>query len=227
NVLFVATLHDSVYAFDADNGTQYWQKSFLGPGITTAPCTKHGDPGCDRTIMKPEHGIIGTPVIDAVSKTLYVDAKTVESGTYRHKLHALDITTGSEKSGSPVIIQATAPGFPSVQFNAAEAFQRSGLLLSNGVVYVAFASNDSWVGWLLAYNSTTLAQTAVFCTAPAGSPGSLAGIWGGGAAPATDSGGNIYCTTGNGSFNANSGGSNYGMTLLKLSTPGLTVLDYF
>ncbi len=228
NVAFVATEHDSVYAFDADclNSTALWQKSFLGTNITTMPCLKHNDPQCDRTILAPERGVTGTPVIDGTSKTLYVLAQTVESGTYTQKLHALDITTGAERTGSPVIIQATAPGHPSSTFNPTEGLERGGLLLLNGVVYIPYASNDSSFGWLIGYNASTLAQQGVFCVTPTGS---LGAIWMSSAGPAADSGGNIYFTTGNGTFDANTGGADYAMTLVKLSVSGstLSVADYF
>jgi hypothetical protein len=228
NVAFVATEHDSVYAFDADclSASPLWTKSFLGTGITTVPCTKKGQPGCDTTILAPQRGITGTPVIDATSKTLYVVAQTVESGVYRIKLHALNIATGAENAGSPVIISATAPTNPSTTFNAQEALPRSALLELNGVVYVPFASNDSSFGWLIGYNASTLAQQGVYCVTPTGS---LGAIWMGGAGPAVDSSGFVYATTGNGTFDANSGGSDYSMSALKLNVTGSNpaVADYF
>lgn len=228
NVAYVATEHDTVYAFDADclSATPLWQKSFLGSGITTMPCTKRHEPQCDTTILSPERGITGTPVIDMTSSTLYVAAQTVENGVYTQKLHALDIRTGAENTGSPVVIAATAPGHPGTVFNSTEGLERGGLLLLNGVVYIPYASNDSAPGWLIGYNLSTLAQAGVFCVTPTGN---LGAIWMASAGPAADSSGNIYFTTGNGDYNANTGGSNYSMTLVKLNVSGstLSVADYF
>jgi hypothetical protein len=229
NAVYVATESDSVYAFDADGllSKPLWHTSFLNPPtVTTMPCTSANQPDCDPTIITPQRGVTATPVIDPVAGTIYVIAKTVESGTYTLKLHALDITTGAERTGSPVVIQASAPGHPSAKFSATEALDRAGLLLLNGVVYIGFNSNDSDRGWLLGYEGATLAQVAVFCVTPTGN---LGGIWGSGAGPAADDENNIYFMTGNGTFDANKGGADYGMTMVKLSTGGgsLSVADYF
>jgi hypothetical protein len=229
NVVYVATEHDSVYAFDADcnSGSAYWQVSFINPpAVTTMPCTNDNQPQCDVTILVPERGITATPAIDPAGGTIYVVAQTVENGIYTDKLHALDITTGAEKSGSPVVISATAPGHPATVYDATQTLVRSALLLLNGVVYFGVASNDSTNGWLLAYNAATLAPAGVFCTTPTGS---LAGVWMSGAGVAADSAGNLYFSTGNGTFDANRGGANYGMTLLKVQPNGstFTVVDYF
>jgi len=228
NVIYVATEHDSVYAFDADCSTTsaLWHKSFLGTGITTMPCNKKGQPQCDMTILAPERGVTSTPVIDVTANKIFVHAQTVESGVYRQKLHALDIRTGAEISGSPVTVTATAPTNPATTLNSQEVLQRSGLLLLNGVVYIAMASNDSTNGWLIGYNETTLAQQGVFCVTPNGAEGA---IWMGGAGPAVDATGDIYFSTGNGTFDANTGGSDYSMSELKVAVAGssLNVLDYF
>ncbi len=228
NVIYAATEHDSVYAFDADclSASPLWRTSFLGTGITTMPCTKKGQPQCDTTILAPERGITATPVIDTTRNTIYVGAQTVENGGYTQRLHALDIRTGAETAGSPVVITATAPTNPSTTFNSAEVLQRSALLLLNGVVYVPAASNDSTNGWLIGYNGATLSQQGVFCVTP---NGSLGAIWMGGAGPAVDSAGDIFFTTGNGTFDANASGSDYSMTLVKLAVSGatLSVTDYF
>jgi len=227
NVIYVATEHDSVYAFDADclSTSALWHTTFLGTGITTMPCTRKGQPQCDMTILAPERGITSTPVIDPATNTIFVGAQTVENGVYKQKLHALDIRTGAEKAGSPVIITATAPTNPATTLNAQEALQRSALLLANGVVYVSIASNDSTNGWLIGYNETTLAQQGVYCVTP---NGSLGAIWMGGGGPAVDATGDIYFSTGNGTFDANIGGSDYSMSFVKLAPGSMpTVMDYF
>jgi outer membrane protein assembly factor BamB len=227
NVVIVATEHDSVYAFDAAGRSTrpLWHTSFIDParGITTVPCTNARQPECDPTILVPEHGITGTPVVDPSTGTLLVYAKTLQRGKYFWHLHALDVRTGAERSGSPVAIRATAPGYPNVQFDPERGFGRSGLALEGGIVYVSFASNDDARGWMMAYDAHTLAQRFVFCVTPTGN---LGGIWMAGAAPAMDSEGNLYVTTGNGSFDAHRGGPNYGMSVLR-TTRRLSVADYF
>jgi fibronectin type 3 domain-containing protein len=238
NIVYVATEHDSVYAFDADGRSTapLWQQSFISPAaganVTTVPSSDTGE-CCD---ISPEIGITGTPVIDPVTNTLYVVAKTKEgtSGnqTYKQKLHALDIATGAEKFGGPVVLQASVPGTGAgtqsgnVAFDALHENQRPALLLSNGVVYIAFGShgdNQPYHGWVLGYNATTLQQTMQLNLSP---DDSGAGIWQANGGPATDAAGNIYVVTGNGGFNANSGGRNFGDSFVKL-TPSGTVVDYF
>jgi chitodextrinase len=228
NVVYVATEHDSVYAFDADglSSSPLWKVSFLQAGATTVPCADVGDCG-DIPI---EVGITGTPVIDSGSGTLYVVAKTKESSSYVQRLHALDIATGAEKFGGPVVIQAsvagTADGTTTVNFNALRENQRPGLLLSNGIVYVGFASHADvapYYGWVLAYNATTLQQVMAFNSTPDTHQG---GIWQSGGGLSTDATGNIYFAVGNGTFDANTGGRDYGDTIAKLSPSG-SVLDYF
>jgi hypothetical protein len=228
NVIYVATEHDSVYAFDADcsSSSALWHTSFLGTGITTMPCTKKGQPQCDMTILAPERGVTSTPVIDTARNTIFIGAQTVESGVYKQKLHALDIRTGVETTGSPVVITAVAPTNPATTLNSQEILQRSGLLLLNGVVYIAMASNDSTNGWLIGYNETTLAQQGVFCVTPNGTEGA---IWMGGGGPAVDASGDIYFSSGNGTYDASTGGSDYSMSEVKLAVAGssLNVLDFF
>ncbi|HEY7291368.1 MAG TPA: putative collagen-binding domain-containing protein [Vicinamibacterales bacterium] len=236
NVVYVATEHDSVYAFDAD-GIQtapLWQVSFITPaqGVTTVP---PGDTGecCD---ISPEIGITGTPVIDPATNTLYVVAKTkeVSAGTtsYVHRLHALDITTGAEKLGGPRVIQASVSGTGDgaaggrVAFISLHENQRSALLLNNGVVYIAFAShgdNPPYHGWVLGYSASTLQQVMTFNSTPNGEGG---GIWQSGDGIAADANGNLFFVTGDGTFDANSGGVDYGDSIVKINPAG-TLLDYF
>jgi hypothetical protein len=240
NVVFVATEHDSVYAFDADgkSTSPIWKRSFIDPanGITTAQSS-----AIPETNITPEIGITGTPTIDGAGKTLYVVAKTVESGTYVQRLHALDTATGTEKTGSPVLITGSFPGvgFGSVNgvipFDSAAsryAIQRAGLALSNGVVYVAFAlhlDRNGFHGWVMGYDATTLAQRFIFCDTPDvhvnTSKDGKGGIWMGAAAPSAD-GTNIFVVSGNGSFNVDTGGRDYGDSVMKLSSGG-SVNDYF
>ena len=228
NVVYAATEHDSVYAYDADGltTTPLWKVSFLVGGATTVPCNDVAECGDIPT----EIGITSTPVIDPNSGTLYVVAKTKESATYVQRLHALDITTGAEKSGSPVVIQASVPGTgdgtSTVAFNSLRENQRTGLLLSNGIIYLGFGShgdNPIYHGWIIAYNATTLQQVMAYCSTPDGAEG---GIWQSGGGLATDATGNLFFAAGNGDFTANTGGRDYGDTVEKLSPSG-TVVDYF
>ncbi len=232
NVVFVATEHDSMYAFDADNhlAAPLWHVSFINPaqGVTTA---SSNDLECGS--ITPEIGITGTPVIDLASGTLYVVATTEPShDNFVHQLHALDIATGSEKRGSPVEIQASVPGLGdgnrTVQFEPWLYKQRTGLLLLNGVVYTGWASHcdaGNYHGWILGYSASTLQQVAVYTDTPNWYAGSF---WQAGAAPSADAHGNIYAVSANGTFDANLGGSDLAESILKLSTKnGLSVADYF
>jgi hypothetical protein len=203
NVVFVCTENNSVYALDADTaGITYWQTN-LGTPYTS---------GCGD--LTPTVGITGTPVIDLISGTLYVDTKLATGPT--HKLHALDLITGKEKFAGPVTIAAPL-------FSADVQAQRPGLLLLNGIVYVGYGSHcddGSYHGFELGYNATNLTQqVAVFNVSPTGSQ---AAIWSGGMAPAADTNGNLYVMTGNGTFD---GASNFGESMVKLNG-NLVVQDY-
>ncbi len=222
NAVFVATQHSSVYAIDADTATPLWRRSFISPstGLTTRIASGNED-------ISTEVSITSTPVIDGVNGTLYIVAQTVQRGFPAYYwLHALDMTTGADKI-APVRIQAAVgTGITPLLIDAATSEQRPGLVLSNGVVYLGFGSNGDnfpWVGWLVGYNATTLAQVSLLCTSPGGQFGS--GVWSGGEAPPVDAAGNIYISTGNGYFN---GTASWGDSILKLSTgAGLAVADYF
>jgi chitodextrinase len=233
NVVYVATEHDSVYAFDAEgNGSTFlWKVSFINPGagITSVP---NGDTNecCD---IAPEIGITGTPVIDTTSNTLYVVAKTKEgASTYVNRLHALDLATGTEKFGGPVVIQASVSGTGNgsvggtLSFDQLRENQRTALVLNNGVVYFGFGShgdNQPYHGWLFGYNATTLQRVFVYASTPNGEGG---GIWLSGGGPIIDSSNNFFFATGDGTFSANTGGVDFGDSFLKLSSAG-AVLDYF
>jgi fibronectin type 3 domain-containing protein len=236
NVVYVATEHDSVYAFDADGlaVTPLWKRSFIDPpaGVTPVPAADTGEVGD----IAPEIGITGTPVIDQSSGTLYVVAKTKEvagsTTNYLHRLHALDITNGTEKFGGPVVLQASVPGTGTgtqggqVAFNSLRENQRPALLLSNGVVYIAFAShgdNQPYHGWVLGYSATTLQRVVAFNATPNNEG---AGIWQSGGGLAGDAAGNVYFVTGDGTFTASTGGIDYGDSFVKISSGG-AVLDYF
>ncbi|MDQ6676140.1 MAG: hypothetical protein M3Z09_02455 [Acidobacteriota bacterium] len=220
---YAVTEHGSVYAFN-DTGP-VWQVSLLPPGATTVPS---GDVTCGQ--ITPEIGITATPVIDPAISTLYAVAMSKENGAYVHRLHALDAATGAERPNSPVTITASVPGKgdggSAVTFIPKNYKERAGLLLLNGVVYTTWASHcDEFLyhGWILGYDAQSLRQVSVYNnTADARG----ASFWASGAAPAVDSGGNIYLVGGNGAFDADKGGADLGNSFLKLS-PSLSILDYF
>ena len=230
NVVYVATMHDSVYAFDADsttgsNATPLWQTSFLIDGATTVPIKQQG---CGSTTKWTEVGIVSTPVIDPVAGILYVVAKTQEKSAFVHRLHALDVTTGLEKAGSPVVINASYEfGGKNNIFADEMQVNRPALLLENGNLYIAFGSNGcrggKEQGWVLAYNASTLQPEGAFDDEPGDS---AAAIWMRGGGLSADSFGNIYGATADGDFAA---GTNFGQSVLKLTQAGgaLQLADWF
>jgi Bacterial Ig-like domain (group 2) len=234
NVVYVATEHDSVYAFDADGkgSSPLWHVSFINPsaGITSVSASLVSD----DAFPAGEIGITSTPVIDPGTGTLFVVPYTDEEGQFYYRLHALDITTGAEKLGGPVVIQAVVPGTGAgangqgqISLDQRMELQRPGLALVNGVVYVGFGSHADtwpWHGWLLAYDGATLQQEAAFNSTPNSAEGA---IWAAGGAPAVDASGNVFVVTGNGTFDATAGGIDYGDTVLKLDPTGLNILDWF
>lgn len=230
NVVFIATEHDSVYAMDADRNQQLWHVSLLDSarGAVAGATTPTKD-DIGGTSVVPEIGITSTPVIDADAKTIFVVAKSKENGGFVERLHALDLTTGDEQPNSPVVIAGSVPGSGVGSINGVIAFQpalqlsRVGLLLLNGQVYVTYASfgdQGAYHGWVFSYDATTLRQTGIYNTTPAGSKG---GIWEGGAALAADTvidGGRIFLVTGNGTFNAAppySNSQDYGDSVVTLT----------
>ena len=237
NVLFVATEHDSVYAFDAERPSDppLWHVSLLDKkrGEETVPARYVQCP-----FLQPEVGITSTPVVDLQSGTLYVLARTMighpfSDTQYFQFLHALAITTGVEKFGGPMLITASVPGkgagASNGQFDALKENPRAALLLTNNVLYLTWGSScdvDPYHGWVMAYDPQTLAQKAVLNVTPDGREG---GIWASDTGPGADASGNVYVATGNGTFNAVSGGRDYGDTLLKLALEdsSLVVRDYF
>jgi Putative Ig domain len=246
NVVFVATQHDSLYVFDADTNsspcTPLWHANLIDsahggiPGETSVPSSGTGAlVGSGYGDIAPEVGVTGTPVIDLTTNTLYVVSKSViPSGpTFYQRLHAIDLLTGNEKFSGPVTIAGTYPGTgdggTTTTFVARQENQRAGLVLANGIVYIAWASHEDnapYYGWVMGYNATNLSQTSVVNVTPNVGYG---GIWMGGSAPAADSSNNLYLITGNATFNAtNSSAPNndYGDSFLKLSS-NLTLSQYF
>jgi hypothetical protein len=237
NVLYVVTEHDSVYAFDADSGVQLWKTSIIGSGETTSD-----DHGCSQ--ITPEIGITSTPVIDrkqGANGTLFTVGMTKDaSGKYHQRLHALDITTGAEISGSPTEIAGSYPGAGdnsqngNVVFDPSQYAERAALLLLNGNIYTGWTSHCDvglYTGWVMAYSESTLQQTQLLNLTPNGHEGS---IWMTGDGMAADTSGNIYLLDANGTFDITFTASgfpakgDYGNAMVKLSTNGkLAVADYF
>lgn len=237
NLLIDATEHDSVYAFDADTGATIWHTSMLKSGETTSDHR-----GCSQ--ITPEIGVTSTPVIDRTrgpNGVVYVVAMSKDaSGNYHQRVHALDLTLGTELFGGPMDVQAKYPGTgdnsdgTNVSFDAGQYAERAGLLLMNGILYTAWTSHCDirpYTGWIIAYDAATLVQTAVLNITPNGNEGS---IWMSGAGLAADSSGDIYFLDANGVFDStlNSSGfpsnGDYGNAFMKISTSGgLSVADYF
>jgi hypothetical protein len=237
NVVFVATENNTVYAFDADDpmaSTPLWKQT-MGPAIPLAASTAFG---CKD--LQPEVGITSTPVIDTSNAdptmwTLYVEAKTLEAGAFHHKLHALDVTTGADRTGSPADITATVPGTGDgsaggmIAFNPEHQLQRPGLLLDQGIIYLGFASHcdsGAYHGWLMAYDATTLQQKGVFITTPNTGRG---GIWQSGMGLSTDGTG-VYFVAGNSTKMVQpTPGKEFGLSTVKVTLSGgaFSVADYW
>jgi hypothetical protein len=232
NVVYVATVNNSVYAFDADStkvSQPYWQVSLNPLGSRAA---LNLDIGTFYQDFSGKMGLVGTPVIDSLTNTLYVVAKSYSSPFFQQYLHALDVTTGAERPNSPKLInpQITGNGDGSVSgtisFDALKQNQRSGLLLLNGVVYITWASHgdtDPYHGWVVGYDKTTLAQKFVYNATAQGYKG---GIWMAGSGIAADSLGNLYVAVGNGSVGTSGNPadlSNRSESALKLTPSGSTL----
>ncbi|MEA2697157.1 MAG: hypothetical protein QOI66_1428 [Myxococcales bacterium] len=247
NVIYVATVNNSVYAFDADvGGPPLWQRNFNGSGRPTNH-NDVGQPACgagNYNDFSGNIGIIGTPVIDAGSGTIFFVTRTIEGGSTVQRLRAINIVDGTDRSGNPaVVVIGTAPtngtspvsaiklpgngdgsSGGNVTFNATNNNQRPALALSGGIIYVgwsSFCDQGPFQGWLAAFDSNSLSVTGKMVTTP---NGGLGGIWMGGAAPVVDSSGAIYAATGNGTWDGN---TNFGETLLKLAPSALSRTDYF
>ena len=254
NVVIVATEHDSVYAFDADgnlgtNGGMLWHTN-LGISALCANQNVFGARYCGNCYpdIVPEVGVTGTPVIDPATGTLYLDVFTREvtaTTNFYHRIHALNITNGTEQSYSPVVVTGSVPGTGRdsvggvMTFNAKQCNERPALTLAGGVLYLAYAGyadTDPYHGWLLGYNPANLVQLTnyIFNTTPNatttnfGANAAEGGIWMGGHGLAVDVNTNLYFETGNGSFSAYTNGGDYADSFMKLSTSNaLAVADYF
>jgi hypothetical protein len=239
NIVFVATVNNTVYAFDGDDGTLYWQKNFTAPGMRPPQHTDMtGACSGSYTDFSGNIGIVGTPVIDAATATMYVVARSTSGGAFVQYLHAVNIVDGHEIAGSPTQITASANGNGDGSVNGVIAFdsqrqnQRQGLTLLNGVVYVSFSSHCDWGpyhGWILGYDAATLQQRVVYNDTPNGYAG---GMWESGAGMAADAEGNLYVVTGNGSVGDAGDPTNpinRGSSALKLTPAGSTlqVASYF
>jgi FKBP-type peptidyl-prolyl cis-trans isomerase/outer membrane protein assembly factor BamB len=230
NVLYAATVNNSVYAFDADKfGAPLWYRNFNGAGRPTRN-TEVGQ-GCKEGYKDfiGNIGIVGTPVIGP-DRTMYFVTRTVEAAGTVQRLHAIDITTGADRPHSPRIVEAMVPGAGDgssnsmVSLNPETNNQRPALSLANGTLYVGWASfcdTRPYHGWMISYDPSTLEQTGVFNASP---DGNMAGIWMSGAGPAFDQSGNIYFATGNGTFD---GAHEFGESLVKAEAKSLRTLDFF
>jgi len=242
NVVYVVTEHDQAYAFDANTGQQLWQTSFIGVfgdkqilPLSISDINNCGD-------LLPEVGITSTPVIDLASNQIYLVAKTKEivnnNTTFYQRMHVLDIRTGVENLAGPFFgapITAKTPGTGSgsvdgyLYFDPRFQGQRSALALANGLVFVSWGSHcdiGSFHGWVMAFNQRSARPNGVYVSTPNAYEG---GTWMGGFGPAVDSAGNVYVTTGNGYFDVNVGGTDYGDSILRLTWAGVFpgVADYF
>ncbi len=243
NVLVVATARDRIYAFDADGNNPsagyLWERILLGPGETSVPAAD-----VDTSDITPTIGVIGTPAIDRSTGTIYVVAKSVTtsgSPTYIQRLHALNLADGAEKLNGPTTIQASVPGTgdggATVAFGPLRNNQRAAILLAptpggvtSGSVFIAWAShgdNGQYHGWVISYDAANVShQTGAWADTPNGSQG---GIWMSGGGLSSDGTGNIFGAAGNGSFDANDGGNDYGDSMFKLvlGQSGLALSDWF
>jgi hypothetical protein len=238
NIVVVATMHDTVYAFDADANpcVTYWHTQFTPSGETFYTAAD-----VFTNSIFPDIGILGTPVIDSTSNTIYFVTKTKSTtgpGVVAHqRLHAVNLADGTEIANSPVELDSsiTVPGNcdggSTIAFNVARENQRPGLALVNGVVYIAWASHgdlDPYHGWILGFSASTLSRVSTFNTSPNAAEGlgyCRAGIWMSGGAPSADAAGNLYVITGNGVFD---GTSAFGDSFLKLGAAnGLSLTDWF
>jgi len=239
NVAYIATVNNTVYAYDGDNGNLYWQRSVTAPGMRPPRNTDMtGACGGGYQDFSGNIGIVGTPVIDAARGTMYFVARSTTGSTFVQYLHAVSIVDGSELAGSPTTITASDSGNGDGSVNGVIAFdaqrqnQRQGLTLLNGIVYVTFSSHCDWGpyhGWILGYDAATLQQRVVYDATPNGYAG---GMWESGTGMAADAAGNLYVVTGNGTVGDSAdptSPTNRAESALKLTLAGSTlrVASYF
>jgi hypothetical protein len=239
NIVIVATVNNSVYAFDADSAdvnNPYWQVHLTQPGSRVVKSTDMTRAcGGNYKDFSGNMGIVGTPVIDSSTGTIYLVARSVthsRDSIFQQYLHAIDIATGAERPNSPVLITAQVAGNGDasvggiINFNSQRQNQRAGLLLLNGIVYITWASHCDWApyhGWVIGYDKTSLQQQVVYNTTPEGYNG---GIWMSASAPAADEAGNIYLAVGNGSVGITNDPANLvnrSESALKLTPAGNTL----
>jgi len=239
NVVYAATVNNTLYAYDGDNGTLYWSRNYTAPAMRP-PRNTDMTGACNGgyTDFSGNIGIVGTPVIDATRQAIYFVARSTDSATFVQHLHAVSIVDGSELSGSPVQISATVPGNGDgnvnnvLSFDAQRQNQRQALTLLNGVVYVTWSSHCDWGpyhGWILGYDALSLQQHVVYNVTPNGYAG---GMWESGTGMAADAGGNLYEVVGNGSVGDSADPTsltNRSESALKLTPSGSTlqVATYF
>ena len=239
NVVYIATVNNTVYAYDGDNGKLFWKNNFTASGMRPPKNTDMtGACGGAYQDFSGNIGIVGTPVIDSAAQTMYFVARNTDGQNFKEYLHAVNVVSGAEQAGSPVEIIASVPGTGDgnvnniVSFDPQKNNQRAALTLLNGVVYVTFSSHCDWGpyhGWVLGYNSSSLKQQIVYNDTPNGGDG---GIWESGTGMCADAQGNLYLVTGNGTVGDGTDPTvltNRGESALKLSPAGsvLNVASYF
>jgi len=205
NVVFLATVNNTVYAYDGDNGHLFWKKNYTIPGMRPPFHTDMSSSWCNPyTDFTSNIGIVGTPVIDSSAQIIYFVARSTDGSQFVQYLHGINIVTGAEQPGSPVQISASVRGSGDGSVNNVVSFdpmrnnQRQGLTLVNGIVYITYSSHCDWNpyhGWILGYDAKTMKQITVYNDTPDGENG---GIWESGMGMAADALGNLYITTGNG-----------------------------
>ncbi len=238
NVAYIATVNNTLYAYDANNGSLFWHKNFTPTGMRPPRNTDMGDCGGTYEDFSGNIGIVGTPVIDTVQRLIYFVVRATSGNTYAQYLHAVNIINGGEMPGSPVQITATYTGNGDgssngvISFNPKTQNQRQALTLFNGRVYITWSSHcdiGPYHGWIIGYNASTLKQEIVYNDTP---EGGLGGLWESGMGPSVDNSGNLYVAIGNGTVGINNDPTNVtniasGAAKLTPSGNSLTVTSYF
>ncbi len=228
NVVYVATMSDTLYAFDADvGGAPLWSVNFANlVGAIPVPIARFVFSG-NKSIVG-NLGILSTPVIDPSTGIMYLVACTLENSTLAYRLHAVDITSGAEPYGPGVLISGSYGGST---FDARHQLQRASLVLSGDQVVFGFAPMaleyaGGYVGWVMAYDKRTLQQSGIFATVTTGNRGG--GVWQSGRPPVVDNSGYLYVFVGNGYGNGYDGVNNFSESALKLDPAnGLALVDWF